>query len=289
MKISKIMEQLKMILPILLGTAIYAFGLLYFIIPSKLMEGGITGITLLLNYAFSISPSLSTLLLNIPLFLIGWKMLGGMQIIYTGVGIGSLTFFLWLFEKMIHFGWMGTFQTEHDFILSSLYAGVTLGAGLGIVFRFGGTTGGSDIIARILNRKFGWSMGRILLVIDIVIIGASLLYIPKEKILYTLVAVFIASKMIDFIQEGAYSARAFMIISDHTMDIADMITKDMDRGVTIIPAVGAFSKQAKHVAYCVVSRQEIRRLHQIVKSVDPRAFIIIQDVHDVHGEGFKEE
>ncbi|ASR49924.1 hypothetical protein B4V02_10625 [Paenibacillus kribbensis] len=289
MKISKIMEQLKMILPILLGTAIYAFGLLYFIIPSKLMEGGITGITLLLNYAFSISPSLSTLLLNIPLFLIGWKMLGAKQIIYTGVGIGSLTFFLWLFEKMIHFGWMGTFQTEHDFILSSLYAGVTLGAGLGIVFRFGGTTGGSDIIARILNRKFGWSMGRILLVIDIVIISASLLYIPKEKILYTLVAVFIASKMIDFIQEGAYSARAFMIISDHTMDIADMITKDMDRGVTIIPAVGAFSKQAKHVAYCVVSRQEIRRLHQIVKSVDPRAFIIIQDVHDVHGEGFKEE
>lgn len=184
---------------------------------------------------------------------------------------------------------MGTFQTEHDFILSSLYAGVTLGAGLGIVFRFGGTTGGSDIIARILNRKFGWSMGRILLVIDIVIIGASLLYIPKEKILYTLVAVFIASKIIDFIQEGAYSARAFMIISDHTMDIADIIIRDMDRGVTIIPAVGAFSKQAKHVAYCVVPRQEIRRLHQIVKSVDPRAFIIIQDVHDVHGEGFKEE
>ncbi|MDQ0491989.1 YitT family protein [Paenibacillus brasilensis] len=289
MKISKFIEQLKIILPILLGTAIYAFGLLYFIIPSKLMEGGITGITLLLNYAFSISPSLSTLLLNIPLFLIGWKMLGGKQIIYTGVGIGSLTFFLWLFEKMIHRGWMGTFQTEHDIILSSLYAGVTLGAGLGIVFRFGGTTGGSDIIARILNRNFGWSMGRILLVIDIVIIGASLLYIPKEKILYTLVAVFIASKIIDFIQEGAYSARAFMIISDHTMDIADMITKDMDRGVTIIPAVGAFSKQAKHVAYCVVSRQEIRRLHQIVKSVDPRAFIIIQDVHDVHGEGFKEE
>ncbi|ADM70550.1 hypothetical protein GMA19_02746 [Paenibacillus polymyxa E681] len=289
MKISKSMEQLKLIFPIVLGTAIYAFGLLYFIIPSKLMEGGITGITLLLNYAFSISPSLSTLLLNIPLFLIGWKMLGGKQILYTGVGIGSLTFFLWLFEKMIHFGWMGTFQTEHDIILSSLYAGVTLGAGLGIVFRFGGTTGGSDIIARILNRKFGWSMGRILLVIDIVIIGASLLYIPKEKILYTLVAVFIASKIIDFIQEGAYSARAFMIISDHTMDIADIIIRDMDRGVTIIPAVGAFSKQAKHVAYCVVPRQEIRRLHQIVKSVDPRAFIIIQDVHDVHGEGFKEE
>lgn len=99
MKISKSMEQLKMILSIVLGTAIYAFGLLYFIIPSKLMEGGITGITLLLNYAFSISPSLSTLLLNIPLFLIGWKMLGGKQILYTGVGIGSLTFFCGYLKK----------------------------------------------------------------------------------------------------------------------------------------------------------------------------------------------
>ncbi|MFM9278956.1 YitT family protein [Paenibacillus jiagnxiensis] len=281
--------QLKQIIPILLGTAVYAFGLLYFIIPNQLMEGGVTGVTVLLNYAFSIPPSLSTLVLNIPLFLLGWKILGGRQIIYTGVGIGALTFFLWLFEKLIDSGWIEPFATEHDFILAALYAGVTLGAGLGIVFRFGGTTGGSDIIARILNRRFGWSMGQILLGIDILIIGLSLLYIPKEKILYTLVAVFIASKMIDFIQEGAYSARAFMIISDYAQQIAEIVTRDMDRGVTIIPAIGAYSKQAKYVAYCVVSRQEMRRLHQIVKSVDPKAFVIINDVHDVHGEGFREE
>ncbi|MFB5265946.1 YitT family protein [Paenibacillus enshidis] len=289
MKTFNIGSQLKQIIPILLGTAVYAFGLLYFIIPNQLMEGGVTGITVLLNYAFSISPSLSTLLLNIPLFLLGWKILGGRQIVYTGVGIGSLTFFLWLFEKLIDSGWIEPFATEHDFILAALYAGVTLGGGLGIVFRFGGTTGGSDIIARILNRRFGWSMGQVLLGIDILIIGLSLLYIPKEKILYTLVAVFIASKVIDFIQEGAYSARAFMIISDYAHEIAEIVTRDMERGVTIIPAIGAYSKQAKYVAYCVVSRQEMRRLHQIVKSVDPKAFVIINDVHDVHGEGFREE
>lgn len=131
-------------------------------------------------------------------------------------------------------------------------------------------------------------MGRVLLGIDFVIIGLSLIYIPKEKILYTLVAVFIASKVIDFIQEGAYSARAFMIISDHAPQIAEQITKDMDRGVTLIPAIGAYSKQAKHMAYCVISRQEFRRLQTIVRSIDPRAFVIISDVHDVHGEGFKE-
>jgi len=288
MTLSKWLSPMKMVLPIILGTAVYAFGLLYFIIPNQLMEGGVTGVTVLLNYAFAVPPALSTLLLNIPLFLIGLKVLGGRQMIYTGVGIAALTFFLWVFEKMIHWGWITPFQTERDYILASLYAGVTLGAGLGIVFRFGGTTGGSDIVARICNRKFGWSMGQVILGIDIVIIGASLFFIPRERILYTLVAVFISSKVIDFIQEGAYAAKAFTIISDHAPEIADKITAEMERGVTLIPAIGAYSKRAKHMAYCVVARHEIRRLNGIVKSIDPRAFVIINDVHDVLGEGFKE-
>ncbi|GJM76032.1 membrane protein [Paenibacillus macerans] len=286
---NKLAVFFKTLLPILLGTAVYAFGLLYFILPNQLMEGGVTGITLLLNYAFGISPSLSNLLLNIPLFLLGWKVLGGRSIVWTGIGIGSLSFFLWLFERLIDHGWILPFETKTDYILVSLYAGVTLGAGLGIVFRFGGTTGGSDIVARILGRKFGFSMGQVILTLDVIIIGLSLFYIRKENILYTLVAVFIASKVIDFIQEGAYSAKAFTIISDHAPEIADIITKEMERGVTLIPAIGAYSKQAKHMAYCVVSRQEIRRLQRIAKSVDPRAFVIISDVHDVHGEGFKED
>ncbi|MCL6602358.1 MAG: YitT family protein [Paenibacillus sp.] len=288
MNSTKAIAITKTVAPIMLGTAIYAFGLLYFIIPNQLMEGGVTGITILLNYAFEIPIFLTTLILNLPLFFLGWKILGGRQIAYTGVGIGALSFFLWLFENMIKSGWIVPFTTKNDFILASLYAGVTLGAGLGIVFRFGGTTGGVDIIARICGRNFGWSMGQVILSIDIVIIGASLLYIPREQILYTLVAVFISSRVIDFIQEGAYAAKAFTIISDHAPEIADLITVEMDRGVTLIPAIGAYSKQAKHMVYCVVSRQEIRRLSQLVKSVDPRAFVIINDVHDVHGEGFRE-
>ncbi|MBY0165495.1 YitT family protein [Paenibacillus lautus] len=289
MKTSKLLHQLQTIIPIIAGSAIYAFGLLYFIIPNELMEGGVTGITVLLNYAFNISPSISTMALNIPLFLVGMKILGKRQSVYTGLGIASLTLFLWLFELLIDRGYVVPFQTEHDYILAALYAGVTLGAGLGIVFRFGGTTGGSDIIARIINRKFGFSMGQIILSLDILIIGLSLFFIPLERILYTLVAVFIASKVIDFIQEGAYAAKAFTIISDRAPDIANRISTEMDRGVTLIPAIGAYSMQAKHMVYCVVSRQEIRRLTGIAKSLDPRAFIIINDVNDVHGEGFKEE
>ncbi|MCG7406478.1 YitT family protein [Paenibacillus sp. ACRRX] len=276
-------------LPIMIGTAIYAFGLLYFIIPNQLMEGGVTGITVLLKYAAEINPALSTLVINIPLFLVGWRSLGKVQMIYSIFGVLSLTFFLWLFELAVSRQWIVPFQTEHDFILATLYAGVTLGTGLGIVFRFGGTTGGVDILARIANRKFHISMGQFILILDVFIIGAALFYIPKEKILYTLVAVFIASKMIDFIQEGAYAAKSFTIITDHPDEIGKLITSELERGVTLIPAIGYYSRQDKQMVYCVVARHEMRRLKSIVKTVDPRAFIVVGDVHDVLGEGFKEE
>lgn len=274
---------------VMLGTAVYAFGLHYFIIPNQLMEGGVTGIAILLNYALDWPLSISTLVLNIPLFIVGWRILGRTQIGYTIFGTISLSVFLALMEKLIDMGWIVPFRTSNDYILAVLYAGVTLGFGLGIVFRFGGTTGGADIIARIASKMKGWSMGQIILILDVIIIGASLIYIPKEKVLYTLVAVFIASKMIDFIQEGAYAAKAFSIFTANAERMASQITKEMERGVTLFSARGAFSGRQQEVVYCVVGRQEIRRLKTIIRSIDPLAFIVITDVHDVLGEGFKEE
>ncbi|SDW29917.1 Uncharacterized membrane-anchored protein YitT, contains DUF161 and DUF2179 domains [Paenibacillus sp. CF384] len=282
--------QLLRTLPmVMLGTAIYAFGLHYFLIPNQLMEGGVTGIAILLNYSLDWPLSISTLVLNIPLYFLGWKVLGRSHTGYTIFGSVSLSFFLYLMEKMIEAGWIVPFQTSNDYILAALYAGVTLGAGLGIVFRFGGTTGGVDIIARIASKLKGWSMGQVILTLDIIIIGVSLLYISKEKVLYTLVAVFIASKMIDFIQEGAYAAKAFSIITESGDEIGLQITKEMERGVTVFPAKGAYSGKEKQVLYCVVARHEIRQLKSIVRSIDPLAFIVISEVHDVLGEGFKEE
>ncbi|MBD2869684.1 YitT family protein [Paenibacillus arenilitoris] len=286
---SKIIEQSRIVFPILIGTAIYAFGLHYFVIPNQLMEGGATGIAVLLNYAAGWPLSITTLLLNVPLFLIGWKALGRGQMMYTLLGIVSLSAFLALMERLIETGLLVPFRSTQDYMLAALYAGVSLGTGLGIVFRFGGTTGGVDIVARIVARSRGISMGQIILTLDAVIIGASLFYIPMSKVLYTLVTVFIASKLIDFIQDGAYAAKAFSIITDHGEEISKQITIDLERGVTLIPARGVYSGQQKEVVYCVVQRQEIRRLKTIVRSIDPRAFIIINEVHDVLGEGFKEE
>ncbi|WP_144933297.1 YitT family protein [Paenibacillus sp. 32O-W] len=285
---NKYLTLYRNIIPIVLGTAVYAFGLHYFVIPNELMEGGMTGVSLLINYALGIPPSLTTLVLNVPLFLIGWRVFGNQAMALTVLGTLFLSFFLWTMEMLIGYGWVIPLAGE-DYFLVTLYAGVTLGSGLGVVFRFGGTTGGSDILARIINKRKGWSMGQIILAIDVLVIGSSLLYIPKEKVLYTIVVVFIASKMIDFVTEGAYAAKAFTIVTENGELLAHRVTSELERGVTIFPAKGAYSRKDKEVLYCVVARQEARRLKMIIRSVDPTAFIIIADVQDVLGEGFKEE
>ncbi|MFC4302862.1 YitT family protein [Cohnella boryungensis] len=274
---------------LLAGTALYAFGLQYFIIPNLLMEGGVTGIAVLLNYALELPVSLTSLLINLPLFLLGWRQLGRGAMLYTLAGTVLLSLFLWIAEQAVERGWLVPFRSEHDFILVVLYAGVTLGVGLGLVFRAGGTTGGVDIIARILHRMRGWSMGQIILSLDVLVLGVSLLFIPKEKVLYTLVSVFIASKIIDYIQEGAYSAKAFTILCTEPEKLAGTITRALDRGVTLMPAVGAYSGESKTIVYCVVSRFEIGKLKSLVRQHDRRAFIVISEVHDVLGEGFRDE
>ncbi len=289
MNASQLRSIIGNLIPISLGTAVYAFGLHYFIIPNRLMEGGLTGIALLLNYSLDLPPSVTSLALNIPLFLIGWRLIGRSAMLYTIAGTVLLSFFLWLMELAIKRGTIMPFYSEDDYLLAALYAGVTLGAGLGIVFRFGGTTGGVDIIARIMNKLTGFSIGQVILIFDACVLTVSLFYISKEKVLYTLVAVFISTRMIDFIQEGAYAAKAFTIISNEAEQIARTVTLEMDRGVTLFPAKGAYSNADKQVVYCIVNRQELRKLKTLVRRIDPRAFMVISDVHDVLGEGFRPE
>ncbi|GFZ89918.1 membrane protein [Paenibacillus marchantiophytorum] len=280
-------DQFTNVLAIMVGTAIYAFGLHYFVISNELMEGGVTGISLLLKYVLNVPPSISTLVINIPLFYLGWRFFGKGPMLYTIFGVVSLSFFLWIMELLIRAQWLIPFQTSQDYFLATLYAGVTIGIGLGLVFRFGGTTGGSDILARIGQKKKGWSVGQVILIIDVIVIGSSFLYLPKEKVLYSLVAVFVSSRIIDYISEGAYTAKAFTIISELAVPLAKSITQELDRGVTIFPARGAYSGNEKEVVYCVVYRHETRRLRELIHAIDPRAFIIIGEVHDVIGEGFK--
>ncbi|KPL59790.1 YitT family protein [Rossellomorea vietnamensis] len=274
--------RIKNILFILLGSAIFAFGLVHFNIQNKLAEGGFTGITLILYFLFDIDPSYSNLALNIPLFFLGWKLLGKKAFYYTVIGTVALSVFLWIFQR-----YQMTINLEGDLFLAALFAGVFIGIGLGIIFRYGGTTGGVDIIARLAHKYIGWSMGKTMFMFDAVVIGVSLItYLEYREAMYTLVAVFVAARVIDFMQEGAYAARGAMIISEHNEEIATVINEKMDRGVTVLRGHGSFTKQEREVLYCVVGKNEIVRLKNIITSVDPHAFVSVTVVHDVLGEGF---
>jgi len=276
--------KIKNILFILLGSAIFSFGIVHFNMRNNLAEGGFTGITLLLYALWNWDPSITNLLLNIPLFLIGWKLLGKNVFIYTIIGTVAVSIFLWFFQ-------LPRIQLEipltEDLTLAALFAGTFIGVGLGIIFRYGGTTGGVDIIARLGFKYYGWSMGKTMFVFDFCVITLSLLtYLSYREAMYTLVAVFVGTRVIDFLQEGAYAARGAMIISDSNTEIANKIMLEMDRGVTVLKGHGSFTKQDREVLYCVVAKTEIVRLKSIITSIDPHAFVSVSVVHDVMGEGF---
>lgn len=275
--------KLKNILYILLGTAIMSLGLVYFNMENNLADGGFTGITLILFFMFRFDPAYTNLLLNIPLFFIGWKVLGRNSFIYTLIGTFGLSLFLFLFQRFR----IIDMPLQDDMTLVALFAGVLIGVGLGIVFRFGGTTGGVDIIARLGFKYYGWSMGKTMFMFDAAVITSSIVfYLNYREGMYTLVAVFISAKVIDFMIQGAYSGKAAFIISDKSKEISKAILQQMERGVTILKGTGSFSGKDKEILYCVVSRNEIIRLKTIVEKIDPHAFVTVNDVQDVIGEGF---
>ena len=261
-----------------LGAAIMGFGINYFNLANNLAEGGVTGIAILLKLGLNLDPGLMTLLINIPLLALGWKALGRASVGYTVYGTVCLSLALWLFGRF-------RFPTN-DLLLASLFAGVSVGLGLGLIFRVGGTTGGVDIIARILHKLFGWKIGRTMLFADIAVLGVSLLYLTPQQVMYTLVAVFVGTRIIDFVQDAAYSARAAFVVSNHGPEIARRVLDELDRGATILRGEGAYTGEQKAVLYVVVGRSEIVRLKNLILSIDPAAFITISEASEVMGEGF---
>ncbi|UOQ93564.1 YitT family protein [Halobacillus shinanisalinarum] len=274
--------KVKNILFILVGAAIFSFGLVHFNIQNELGEGGFTGITLLFLYLFNWDPSLMNIILNIPVLIIGWRILGRNTFFYSLIGIVAVSVFIYLSQLFLI-----EIDLASDLTLASLFAGVFAGVGLGIIFRYGGTTGGVDIIARLIHKYLGWSMGRAMFLFDAIVIFTSIVtYLNPIKGMYTLVAVFIGAKVIDFIQEGAYAARGATIISEHSDQISIVINQEMDRGVTVLEGKGSFTGSKRDILYCVIGKNEIVRLKTIINKIDPHAFVAVSHVHDVLGEGF---
>lgn len=277
------MKYIRDIIGIIIGTAITSFGFVHFNMLNGLGEGGFAGITLILYFTLHWQPAIMNILLNIPMFILGWRLFSRKQFIYSIIGTVFVSIFIKIFQA---YQW--DINLQNDLVLASLFAGVFVGVGLGIIFRVGGTTGGVDIIARIAHKYFGWSIGKTMFVFDTLVLIASLLtFLDERTMMYTLVAVFVGARVIDVVQEGAYSAKAAMIISSNPQKIADIISEKMDRGITIFHAYGHYTKQPKDVIYCIVSRSEIVRLKSIVREIDPKAFVSISEIKDVTGEGFR--
>lgn len=271
------------LLMIALGCAIYGISLDMISVPNKLADGGLSGISLILRHFWGINMGLSTLILNIPLILLGYRFMGKRLLAYTIWGTVSLSFFLWFWRSVPI---IKQLDLEHDLFLSAISAGVLSGIGLGLVFRYNGTSGGTDIIARICQIKFGISSGKMLLFCDAVVLFASLSYLDIKHMMYTLLASFILSRAMDTVQQGAYSARGLLIISDKYEQIGQMIDLKLERGFTYFKALGGYKQDEKRVIYVVVAPREIPAIKQLIKQEDPNAFVSILEVHEALGEGF---
>ena len=271
------------LLMIALGCAIYGISLDMISVPNKLADGGLSGISLILRHFWGIDMGVSTLILNIPLILLGYRFMGKRLLAYTIWGTVSLSFFLWFWRSVPI---IKQLDLEHDLFLSAISAGVLSGIGLGLVFRYNGTSGGTDIIARICQIKFGISSGKMLLFCDAVVLFASLSYLDIKHMMYTLLASFILSRAMDTVQQGAYSARGLLIISDKYEQIGQMIDLKLERGFTYFKALGGYKQDEKRVIYVVVAPREIPAIKQLIKQEDPNAFVSILEVHEALGEGF---
>lgn len=265
------------------GSAIMALSLIFFLIPAKIAPGGVSGLGIVLHYLFNLPVGMVMLVFNIPLFILGVKLLGkqfGPRTFFSFVLVSLITD---IFDKLIKIE-----AATNDPLLASIFGGVVLGIGLGIVFRFKGTTGGSDIVGQIINKYSNVSVGTGILIVDFFVISfAGIAFHNVNLALYGFISLYFSSKILDLILDGIDYARSFYIISEKQDEIIDLITSEMGRGGTELSGRGLYTRKERNVLYAVVTRKEVATLRQEILKIDPDAFVIIANVHEVLGEGFR--
>ncbi|WP_307977153.1 YitT family protein [uncultured Streptococcus sp.] len=274
--------QVKDLVLIAVGVATYTFGFVNFNMANHLAEGGIAGITLILHSLYGIDPALSSLILNFPLFILGAKIFGKKSLALTIYGTVLMSVFIWIWQQF-----PVTLSLENDMILVAGVAGLFSGVGSGLVFRYGATTGGTDIIGRIVEKKFGFKLGQTLLSIDALVLIASLTYIDLRHMLYTLVASFVFSQVLAVVQNGGYTVRGMLIVTSKSEEAATAILQEINRGVTYLHGEGAYSGRQQKVLYVALNPSEVRDVKEIMVQIDPDAFISIIDVDEVVSSDFK--
>ncbi|MFA5880729.1 MAG: YitT family protein [Eubacteriales bacterium] len=266
---------------IVLGVLLTAVGLDMFLVPNRIAAGGVSGIATIIHYAAYFPVGATMLAINIPLFMISVKRLG------MGFGLRSL-FGTIVLSLLIDIMVPVVPVPTRDPLLASIYGGIIVGIGLGIVFRNRGTTGGTDLAAAVINNYMKLRVGVVLFVIDAsVIVTAGIVFKSAELALYALLTVFLTTRVIDIVQEGFGYAKAALIVSHKPEEVAEAILRKLDRGATALLGKGMYTGADRDVILSVVTRSEISTLKELVAGIDPMAFVILTDVHEVLGEGFK--
>ncbi len=267
---------------IFLGGLVQALSMRLFLIPAQLVSGGVSGAAQIINFFTRWPIGLMVFIGNLPLFILGWRNLGGRRFaLRTAFAIAVFSFltdFLMPYLPQ---------NLTPDLVLNCVYGGVTLGIGLGLVYRGQGTSGGSDILGRILNRQLGISISQAYLITDTLIVLAGGLAFGWEKALYGLGVIYISGLAAEAVSEGSGIFRTAMIVTNHASEVAERILTVMERGATILPGTGAYTGAERPVLYCVITRAEVNQLKALVHETDPKAFMVIGLAHEALGEGFK--
>jgi len=271
------------ILNISAGSALMALAYNLFLIPHRIVPGGVGGISMVLNHFFHTPVGVVIVVLNIPLFFIGIRVLGKSYGVKSVLGIIVSSALIDAFGYVFHLP-----PATDNPILACVFGGLLLGAGLGLVFRGGGSTGGSDIIGQVLSSRSNLSTGTAILLVDAVIITlAGVSFGNIELSLYGFLNLYLQTRAIDLVLEGLSYTRAMFITSDHALSIAKAINSTMNRGATLLEAEGSHTGRPQKMVFSVMSKREVLRAREVVRAIDPGAFIVITDVYEVLGEGFR--
>ncbi|QPA24013.1 YitT family protein [Mammaliicoccus fleurettii] len=263
---------------VVLGAFIFSAGVNAFIITADLGEGGVTGLAIILYYAFHLSPAITNFVVNAILIGVGYKYLSKRSMYLTILATVLISIFLSLTES-----WH--VKTD-DVIINAIFGGFSVGLGIGIIVLAGGTTAGTTILARIANKYLDVSTPNALLFFDLIVVLISLTVIPLDRALLTIISLYIGTKVMDFVIEGLNPKKAVTIISKEPDRIAKMIDEDIGRGITILNGRGYFSKKETDVLYAVISKTQLSRTKRMIRKIDENAFVVVHDVRDVYGNGF---
>ena len=279
-KLKKILKQEQTLAwaQIVAGCLIGALAYPWFLVPNHIAPGGLTGLATVLNYLFGLPVGTTSLVMNIPLFLVGYKAMGG------GFALRSLaaTLLFSLFIDMLPLPCL-----TQDPMLASVFGGALLGVGIGLILRAGATTGGTDMAARMVHKYLPFlSVGMFLFLIDCIVVVAAWIFIGSSEALYALICIFVSGKAVDMVMLGLSSNKACFVITSEWERVSQRLMTEMDRGVTQLSARGAYSGAERPVVLCVLPPQEVSRLKAIVRQEDEKAFMFITEAHEALGEGF---